>query len=229
MRRIRGWLFAVLFYGVSVGMVLLAPLPALLGRAPMVWWTHLWARLHRGLARAILGIESRFEGSHPAGPVLYAAKHQAMFETLELALTLDAPAIVMKRELARIPIWGWCARRYGVIAVDRDASGGALRGMMREAQAALDAGRSILIFPEGTRVLPGESPPLRAGFAGLYRLLGLPVVPVALDSGRAWPRHAPPRPGIVTFRYGEPIPAGLKRVEAEARVHAAINALERLH
>jgi 1-acyl-sn-glycerol-3-phosphate acyltransferase len=102
-----------------------------------------------------------------------------------------------------------------------------MRQMMREARAALDGGRAIVIFPEGTRVRPGEQPPLRAGFAGLYRALGVPVVPVALDSGRVWPRKGPKRAGIVTFRFGASAPPGLPRAEAEARVHAEINALER--
>jgi 1-acyl-sn-glycerol-3-phosphate acyltransferase len=85
----------------------------------------------------------------------------------------------------------------------------------------------VLIFPEGTRVAPGEQPPLQPGFAGLYKQLGLPVVPVALDSGRLWPRNSfVKRPGIVTVRFGEPIPPGLPRAEIEAKVHAAINALE---
>jgi 1-acyl-sn-glycerol-3-phosphate acyltransferase len=98
--------------------------------------------------------------------------------------------------------------------------------MMRDAKTALGEGRSVLIFPEGTRVLPGEMPPLKAGFAGLYRMLGLPVVPIALDTGKVWPRKGPKRPGVVTLRFGEPIPPGLPRAEIEARVHAAINVLE---
>ena len=149
-----------------------------------------------------------------------------MYETLELGRMLCNPAIVMKQELASIPVWGWAARRYGVIVVDREASAGALRRMLREAKVTLAAGRSVLIFPEGTRVAPGEQPPLRAGFAGLYRGLGLPVVPVAIDSGMVWLKHGPKRPGTVTFRFGEPIPPGLPRAEIEARVHAAINALD---
>jgi 1-acyl-sn-glycerol-3-phosphate acyltransferase len=99
--------------------------------------------------------------------------------------------------------------------------------MLKAAQAAKAAGRPILIFPEGTRVLPGEQPPLQAGFAGLYRALGLPVVPIALDSGRIWPRRSfAKRPGTVTWVVGETIPPGLSRDEIEARVHRAINALE---
>ncbi|MEO5868136.1 MAG: lysophospholipid acyltransferase family protein, partial [Sphingomonas sp.] len=121
---------------------------------------------------------------------------------------------------------GWAARRYGVIVVDREASAGALRRMVREAKVALAAGRSILIYPEGTRVAPGEHPPLRAGFAGLYQMLKVPVVPVAIDSGKLWPKHGAKHAGVVTFRFGAPIPPGLPRDDVEALVHTAINALD---
>ena len=226
MGRVRTLVFMLVFYGLSVGIVLLAPIPALLGRRALIAYAMGWARLHRWATRVLLGIRTRVEGAPAREPALYAAKHQAMFETLELALMLDAPVPVMKAELARIPIWGWAARRYGVIVIDRAGAGKAMRQMMREARAALDAGRAVVLFPEGTRVRPGEQPPLRAGFAGLYRALGVPVMPVALDSGRVWPRKGPKRAGTVTFRFGAPVPPGLPRAEAEARVHAEINALE---
>jgi 1-acyl-sn-glycerol-3-phosphate acyltransferase len=184
-------------------------------------------RFHRWAARAILGIRSRIDGVPPAGSVLVAVKHQSMFETLEIMLMLDQPAMVLKRELADIPLWGWVVRRYGAIPIVRSGGAAALRRMMRAAEAAIAEGRPIVIFPEGTRVAPGERPPLKSGFAGLYRALKLPVVPVAVDSGRLWPRHRwIKRPGIVTMRFGEPIPPGLPRAEAEAAVHRAINALE---
>ena len=219
-------LFAIVFYGASVVIVLLVPLSALFGRRALIDHAQGWAWFHRWATRVLLGIETRTLGTPLAEPALYAAKHQSMFETLELALMLGAPVPVMKAELARIPIWGWAARRYGVIIVDRAGSGQAMRQMMREARTALDEGRSIVIFPEGTRVRPGEQPPLRPGFAGLYRSLGVPVVPVALDSGRLWPRKGPKRAGTVTFRFGAPVPPGLPRAEAERLVHAEINALE---
>jgi 1-acyl-sn-glycerol-3-phosphate acyltransferase len=98
--------------------------------------------------------------------------------------------------------------------------------MLKAAKAAVAAGRPILIFPEGTRVPHGERPPLRPGIAGLYKSLGLPVVPIALDSGRLWPRRSfVKRPGVITMRVGEIIPAGLDRDEIEKRIHTAINAL----
>ncbi len=224
--RLRSIAFAIFFYGLSVPIVLATPIAALFGAHVLRAVCMSWARLGVWSARHILGIRIAVEGQVAAEPALYPAKHQAMFETMAVAVMLGAPVIVMKRELAQIPVWGWAARRYGVIVVDRAANAKALRQMMREAKAALGEGRSVLIFPEGTRVAPGEKPPIRSGFAGLYRALGLPVVPVALDSGRLWPRRGPKRSGTVTFRFGEPIAPGLERAEVEARVHRGINALE---
>lgn len=224
--RLRSIAFAIFFYGLSVPIVLGAPVAALFGTRILRRYCVGWARFGVWSARHIVGMRIHVDGQRAAGPALYPAKHQAMFETMALAALLDAPAIVMKRELAQIPVWGWAARRYGVIVVDRAANAKALRQMMREAKEALREGRSVLIFPEGTRVAPGEAPPLRSGFAGLYRALSLPVVPVALDSGRLWPRRGPKRGGIVTFRFGAPIAPGQPRAEVEAMVHRGINALE---
>lgn len=223
--RLRSVLFALVFYGLSVPFVLAVPLAALGGQHAMIRYAQAWSRLGLRCARVLLGIRYRVEGPRPAGPVLYAAKHQSMYETLALTVELDGPAVVLKRELRRIPLWGWATAVYGAIVADRDASAAALRSMMREAKAAAAAGRSVLIYPEGTRVAPGEQPPLQSGFAGLYRAVGLPVVPVAVDSGRVWPRRGSKRPGLVTFRLGEAVPAGLPRAEVEARVYAVINVL----
>jgi 1-acyl-sn-glycerol-3-phosphate acyltransferase len=133
--------------------------------------------------------------------------------------------MVLKRELMRIPIWGWATTKYGSLVVDRDASAKALKQLMREGRALRESGRSVIVYAEGTRVAPGERPPLRSGFAGLYKALDLPVVPIALNSGTLLPKKGPKKPGVVTIRIGEVIPPGLPRKEAEARVHDAINAL----
>lgn len=220
--------FTIVFYGATVPFVAAALVGAALGKRPMHWVIRQWVRFHRFCTRWIVGIRIRIEGAIPPNQALFAAKHQAMFETLELLLMLDTPAVVLKRELTRIPGWGWLAGQYGGISVDRTGGAAAMRAMLRETREVLASGRSVVIYPEGTRVPPGATPPLRAGFAGLYRALGLPVVPVAIDSGRLWPRKGfVKRPGVVTFRFAEPIPPGLPRAEIEARVHAAINALER--
>ena len=225
---LRSALFAILFYPATAFFSVASVLVALTGRRAMTWVPFGWALYHRWCARVILGIRTRVEGPLPDHSVLVAAKHQSMYETLELMILLGRPVPVVKRELVDIPVWGWAARRYGVIAVDREGGAKTLRRMLTSAAAATRAGRQILIFPEGTRVAVGDQPPLQPGFAGLYRALGLPVVPVALDSGRLWPRHRfVKRPGVITFRFGEPIPAGLSRGEIETKVHAAINALER--
>ncbi|TGX53242.1 1-acyl-sn-glycerol-3-phosphate acyltransferase [Sphingomonas gei] len=225
MGRVRTIVFKSAFYGLSVAIVLLAPVTALFGQRAFRRWVLLWTQYHAWCARNLAGIRVRIEGAPLAGPALYASKHQSFFETFELVRMLDAPAVVMRQEYARIPVWGWAARRYGIIIIDRSGSAAALRQMMREAKAAGAAGRSVVLFPEGTRSAMGETPPVLSGLAGLYRAVGRPVVPIALDTARVWPKHGPMRPGLVTFRFGEPIPAGLKRNEIESLVHREINAL----
>jgi 1-acyl-sn-glycerol-3-phosphate acyltransferase len=227
MNLLRSILFAAFFYPGSVVAVLLAFPAAAMGQTALERVTIGWALYHRWCARLFLGIRSAVEGAIPSGAFLVAGKHQSMFETVDALVILERPAIVLKRELADLPGWGWVAKRFGVIPVDRAGGAVALRRMLKAAQAAKAEGRPILIFPEGTRVLPGEKPPLQAGFAGLYRALGVPVVPIAIDSGRIWPRRSfAKRPGVVRWQVGETIPPGLPREEIEARVHAAINALE---
>ena len=226
MNRLRFLLYQLVFYLGSVPIVVSAPVSALFGRRAAIRHALAWFTWHRWCTRWIMGVRVRVEGAWPAHPVLYCGKHQAMFETIEVALLLGGPAIVLKQELTRIPFWGYATRKYGRISVDREGSATMLRRMMAEAAELKREGRSFLLFPEGTRVPPGERPPLRAGFAGLYKVLKLPVVPVATDSGLVWPRRGVPRPGVITLRFGEEVPPGLPREEAERRVHAAMNALE---
>jgi 1-acyl-sn-glycerol-3-phosphate acyltransferase len=219
--------FLVIFYGVTALAVLVALIVSLFGRGALRRFGLAWVGFHAWCVRWILGIRTRIEGRLPEGPVLVAAKHQSFWDPLGLIRLIGAPAAVMKRQLADIPLWGRLARTYGAISVDRQGGAKALRRMMDEAGEAVAEGRSILIFPEGTRVEPGAQPPLQGGFAGLYRRFGLPVVPVALDSGLLWPRRGlAKRSGVVTVRFGEPLPPGLPRAELEQRVHRAINALE---
>lgn len=225
---LRSVLFALFFYPGTLGAVLGAFLVLPFGDAAMRAQARRWAAYHGWCTRVLLGIDRRIEGHVPPGPVLYASKHQSMYETIELLTIIGTdPVVVLKRELADIPLFGRIAGHYGVIPVDRAGSAKALRRMMRAAAAAKAASRPVLIFPEGTRVTPGDQPPLQPGFAGLYRQLSLPVVPIALDSGLVSPRNSfLKRPGTITFRFGEPIPPGLPRDEIETRVHAAMNALE---
>ncbi|WP_416462404.1 lysophospholipid acyltransferase family protein [Sphingomonas sp. VDB2] len=185
-----------------------------------------WSRYHRSCARWLLGQTVRVEGDLPLGAYLYIIKHELMFETIDVLCLLDRPAIGAKRELFDIPLWGRIARLYGLIPIERAAGASALRVLRAAAKDRIAQGRPLCLFPEGTRVPHGEAPPLRSGFAGLYSLLGLPVVPIAIDSGRVSPRGKfLKRPGVITYKVGQIVPVGLDRKEAERQVHAAINAL----
>lgn len=225
MQLLRSLLYALVFYPATALFVLAGAIATLFGTAATRGLVRSWTDFHHGLASALLGIDSRVEGKMPAGAVLIAVKHESMYETLDMVRIGDAPVIVLKRELSRIPAFGWLTRRYGVIPVDRSAGPKALREMVAAGRQAVASGRAVMIFPEGTRVPHGSAPPLRPGFAGLYRALGLPVVPIAVDSGRLWTRGLLKKPGTVHIRIGETIPPGLKRDEIEARVHSAINSL----
>ncbi len=226
MQAARSLLYAVIFYPATLLYVFAGIAATLLGTAATRAVVHGWADFHHRLCEWVLGISSEIEGRIPAGAVLIAVKHGSMYETLEAVRIAETPVLVLKLELSSLPLFGWLTRRYGVIPVDRGAGARALRDMMKLGREAVRRGRPVLIFPEGTRVPAGATPPLAAGFAGLYRTLGMPVVPVAVDSARLWGRGLVKRSGTIHFKVGETIPPGLKRDEIERRVHAAINALE---
>ncbi len=221
---LRSLAFYVLFYGgsavlVSVSVIAVLARPRALRAVVAKWgdW-HLWC------VENVLGIEVVLDGTLPEGPVLIAVKHEAFFEAIDTPRLFTDPAVFAKQELFRIPGWGHSAMVYGLIPVAREEGAKTLRQMLALAKQRVEQGRPLVIFPEGTRVQPGTRPPLQAGFAGLYKLLKLPVVPIAVDSGRLY-HHAIKRPGRITYKVGATIPAGLPREAVEARVHDAINAL----
>ena len=221
---LRSLAFTILFYGGSVPIVLFGVIASVFRPAIVMPVADTWAAYFLWLTRHMLGIRLQVRGTIPQTGVIVAAKHQSAFETITLARIFDRPAPVMKAELMSIPFWGRLARLYGSIPVDRDGSGKTLRAMMTAAKRAVADGRPIVIFPEGSRMPVGEAPPLKAGIAGIYKLLRVPVVPLALDSGLLWPRRSfTKHAGTITLEFGEPIPAGLERDEFEARLHAAIN------
>lgn len=223
---IRSLLFTLAFYSGSLIFVLWAMIFGWVTPLMVQRTARGWSRYHRGCARWLLGQKVRVEGDLPHGPYLYIVKHESMFETIDILTVLDRPAIGAKAELFNIPLWGRIARLYGLIPIERAAGASALRVLRAAAKDRIAQGRPICLFPEGTRVPHGEAPPLRSGFAGLYSLLGLPVVPIAIDSGRVSPRgRFLKRPGVITYKVGEIVPVGLDRREAERQVHAAINAL----
>jgi 1-acyl-sn-glycerol-3-phosphate acyltransferase len=214
---LRRILFAAWFYGTLTVMALLA-LATLLG--PREWtlaWVRTWMRAVQWGARAIMGIRVEFRGldNLPKGrPALIAGKHQSTLDTISPFLLLGYPGYVLKKELLNIPVYGQLARRSDMIAVDREAHSRALKQMVADSRRILGQGRSIVIFPEGTRQEPRAPPDYKPGVAALYRELGMPCIPMATNSGHHWPAHGLKfNPGIVVFEFLEPIPAGLKRGE----------------
>jgi 1-acyl-sn-glycerol-3-phosphate acyltransferase len=222
---VRSLLFAAIFYPGTFLFVLAGIVASWFGRRATLAVVVAWVDFHHWITANLLGIRVRVEGEVPEEPCLVAVKHQAMFETIEMVRIAKVPVIVIKRELADIPLFGLLTRRYGVIPVERSAGAKALRNLVEHGRAAAAAGRQVIIYPEGTRVAVGQAPPLKPGFAALYRAIGLPVVPVAVDSGRLWGRGLVKRPGVVTFKIADAIPPGLPRKEIERKVHAAINLL----
>ena len=223
---VRSVLFALHFYPLTALTVAACGVAGLFSARLLRRVARLWGFIHRVLCRFVLGQKVRIIGTVPTEPVLIVFKHESMFETIDLLCLFAEPVVIAKQELLDIPGWGWAARRHGVIGLRRDDGAKAIRHLRAEIAKATGSGRPIVLFPEGTRVPHGERPAIRAGFAALYQLLALPVVPIALDSGRISPRRSLiKRPGIITYKVGETIPAGLPRYEAEAMAHAAINAL----
>lgn len=223
---VRSALYIAIFYTGSVFFVVTAFLAQWFSIPLMQSAVRGWSKWQYSCYRRILGINIKIEGDLPQKPVLYAIKHESMFETIDMPRMFRKPAVVTKKELFDIPLWGAAARAYGMIPVDRNGGAAALRAMLVLAKKMIADGRPIVIFPEGTRVAPGSQPPLQSGFAGLYKLINLPVVPIAVDSGSLSPRKAGIwKSGTITYKVGAEIPTGLPRAEIETRVHAAINAL----
>ncbi len=224
----RSLLYVALFYlwSTACGLVMT---PLIL--APRSWTMRamaIWARVVTALLGLICGIRVEVRGRQylPTGPALVAAKHQCMFDTMgPLAVFPDA-CYVMKRELLRIPFYGWFCRKAGMIEVDRQGQAQALRKLITDSRRRMAESRQLVIFPEGTRMPPGTKADYQPGVAGLYRDLGLPCTPMATNSGAHWPPHGfIRRPGTIVYEFLEPIPAGLHRAafmrELETRIETA--------
>ena len=183
-----------------------------------------WPRWQRWCLTHLLGCEIVVEGEPLDEPVLYAIKHESFFEAIDAPRLFYLPSVFAKQELFSIPLRGRAASAFGLVPVERNAGARALMTMIRSAKALAAERRPLVIFPEGTRVPHGERRALQSGFAGLYKMLGLPVVPVAVNSGPVYHKVLK-KPGRITYRFGEPIPPGLPREEVEQRVLDAINVL----
>ena len=231
---LRALLFNLGFFVLTLLMGIVA-LPMLLApRWQVMRFGRFWAWCVLALLKAIVGLDGEVRGREnlPAGASLIAMKHQSAWDTLILPVVLGDPAVVLKRELLWLPLYGWYAARAGSIAIDRKGGAGALRRMVAAARRAAAMGRPIVIFPEGTRVAPGGQLPYQPGVAALYQALQLPLVPAAVNSGLFWGRRAfLKRRGHIVLEFLPPILPGLPRRELmavlETRIEEATAALER--
>lgn len=208
MLRLRSALFLGGWAMLTLGFGLLC-LPTLLSRRAVWAVARVWVALTLAWLRLACGVRSEVRGrAHlPAQGILVAAKHQSTWDTLMLWRELRNPAFVLKRELYRIPVFGWYLRRAGQIAIDRRSGRSAMRTILDAAAQVVAEGRALVIFPEGTRLRAGEEKPFHPGVARLSHGLQLPVIPAALNAANHWPRHDwLKHPGTAVLEFLSPMP-----------------------
>jgi 1-acyl-sn-glycerol-3-phosphate acyltransferase len=213
------------FIGTGVLAVLFLPV-LLLPRRVSVRAYGLWAAWVDFLLRWVIGARVEIRGVLPRGPCVIAAKHQSAWETIALLALLDDTCFVVKRELGWIPFFGWHVIIGRHVLVDRKAGARALRHLVKEARKVLAAGRQLVIFPQGTRVAPDVKAPYQPGVTAVYSHLGVPVIPMALNSGLVWGRRSFHKaPGTIVVQFLDPIEPGLERAtfaaELERRIEQA--------
>ncbi|MBL27025.1 MAG: 1-acyl-sn-glycerol-3-phosphate acyltransferase [Rhodospirillaceae bacterium] len=231
---LRSLIFNVVFFG-GTTVFAIAMLPTLiLPRRALVVSGKLWSRRVVAMLRLIVGMRVEIRGREhiPQGGALVAAKHQSALDTIVMPMILDDAACALKRELIFIPVYGWYLLKARQIVIDRSGRARALKRLVHDAAEAIAAGRPVVIFPQGTRVAPGEDRPYLPGLMAIYARLGQPVTPVAVSSGLFWGRRSfIKRPGTVVFEFLPPIPSDLGRAafaEAlETRIESATSALAR--
>ena len=208
---LRSLIYNVVFYVNLAAWMLIGWFMLLMPRKWAVRALQAWSVSSLWLLRIICGVKLEVRGREniPEGPLLVASKHQSAWDTFGLLPLFDYPTFVMKRELFWIPVHGWFSMKFGMIGIDRSGRVKALKKLVADAQKAIDAGRQIIIFPEGTRREPGAEPDYKPGAAALYTGLNVPCLPVALNSGVCWPRRKFLRiPGTIVVEFLEPIPPG---------------------
>ena len=189
--------------------------------------TRLWARGALFGLRYVVGLNCFEQGRRPQmdRPHLIVSNHQSMWETLAFLVIFPDLAVIAKQELLRIPIFGWYLKHSPMIVIDRESGPNALRKMVEQGQKMSTMGRSVLVFPEGSRMPAREPVRFRRGVELLYARLGLPVLPIAVNSGLFWsPLHRCRLPGTITVSHLEPIEPGLSPLEFARRVEANIDA-----
>lgn len=187
----------------------------------------IWARTNLWLLRTLCGLDYRIEGAEhlPTVPFISMWKHSSTWETIAQMLLVPRAAWLLKREILWVPVLGWAVARFKPIAIDRKAGGTAVNQVVTQGRARLAEGMGVVIYPEGTRVAPGESRKYGMSGALLARESGAPLVPIAHDSGYYWRRRGLlKRPGTIRVVIGPPIdPRGLEPREITERTKSWID------
>lgn len=225
---VRSLVFYLLYIGQTVVLaIIVGSIGIVVRRRTAVTWAlaRFWGVFNVFLLRWVVGIRTRVDGAEniPPGPCIIAAKHQSDWDIFAILPHTKRPAYIAKKELMRIPFFGWAAMSIDTIAVDRALGAEAIPVMIADARKALAKGCRIVIYPEGTRKSPLAAPDYRQGVMRLYEALGVPVVPVALNSGLFWGRNSLMLwPGTARARFLPPIPPGLDAASFQERLVAAI-------
>ena len=222
---LRSVLFNILFYLNTVIFLIIGLPTFLMPYQAIVEVAKTWGRVNLVLLRVVAGVKFELRGRDriPTGALIVASKHQSAWETFALMHLFRSPTFVMKRELQKIPVFGWLMMKGRMVGVDRAAGMRALIKLAAAARAELARGRQLIIFPEGTRRPVGAEPDYKSGIAFVYAQAGVPCLPVALNSGVFWPRRSIlRRPGTVVVDILEPIPPGLDKKTFVTRLQQAI-------
>jgi 1-acyl-sn-glycerol-3-phosphate acyltransferase len=227
---LRTALFYLLFLGQTVILAIIVGTVAIIarGRTEFGWAVgQYWARSNLFLLRWIVGIRTEVTGGEniPPGPAIIAGKHMSDWDIFAILPFTGRPAFLAKKELMDIPFFGWAARSFDTITIDRKRGGEGIPEMMKQSRAALDRGCRIVIYPEGTRRAPLAPPDYRQGIVRMYGALNVPVIPVALDSGLYWGRNSLVMwPGTARAHILPAIPPGLSEAEFRERLVGVIEA-----
>lgn len=215
----------IFWIGLATSTILITPVIPLLFPIPYSLryrYAHQWTRFNLWWLEVCCGLHYRVSGATniPDTPHIVMAKHQSAWETMALQKFFPPQVWVMKRELFRIPFFGWAIAAMEPIAIDRDSGRKAVKQVVEQGRQKLQEGKWVVIFPEGTRVPPGKKGRYGLGGSILATETDFPVIPVAHNAGEFWRRNAfIKRPGIVEVVIGEPIKTeGLKASELSQKV-----------
>lgn len=212
---LRSIIFNVVFF-ITFPIWLIINIPTLFGKQASYFFSKYSGVYTLWLVKVICGLDCRVVGMEnvPTGPCVLASKHQSAWDTFVFLVFFPSAAYVSKKELERIPLYGSYIRKHKNISIDRKRGRKSLTDLREQAQALVQDGRKIVLFPEGSRTVPGTREPYQKGILALYKDLDCPIIPVALNSGVFWGRRSWIKwPGVITLEFLPAMPKGLESAD----------------